>query len=182
MNRLEYDFVFHLGLGVYDCFDKILIERGAVNTRVDSRDAAGNKPANSYCTSHIEQGVVLQPHDKSHITRKLRIMDGHLTSGGYHVYVAEARLKNSYICNETNYDGICAMNSAYGQGKQLEVTAESKVGNMHSMSPICCVYAISSKVYFLHIPYPYQKDDRNYTKLADAGDSKSCWQCNFLQP
>jgi hypothetical protein len=38
-NRSDYDVVIHIGLGVYDCHDKILLERGAINKRCNSPDA-----------------------------------------------------------------------------------------------------------------------------------------------
>ena len=128
---------------MYDCFDKIIIEHGAINVRVRAQDAAGNHPTTETCTSLTDPGEVLYPACKSAVSKKLGIMDGHTTQGAYQVCVAQARHKNSYICNETNYNALQAMNEAHESGKPKEV-------------------------YFIHIPYPKDKNDFNYDKLADA--------------
>ena len=57
--------------------------------------------------------------------------------------VVDARPKNSYICNETNWDAIRALNS----------TKDTGVKNPQA-------------VYFLHIPYPEIKGQ--YKELAAA--------------
>lgn len=48
----QYDVVIHMGLGVYDCHDKILVEDGAWNGRV-GKDAAGHESG-----ATIEMGQV----------------------------------------------------------------------------------------------------------------------------
>jgi hypothetical protein len=121
MDRSAYDVVVHLGLGVYDCFDKILIERGAINTRKDAPDAAGNTPSTDVCKSSGSKEDILQPSEKSGVGRKLDIMDGHKTASGYEVQVVGARPRNSYICNETNYDALQATNNSCEAGHLMEV-------------------------------------------------------------
>jgi hypothetical protein len=60
---------------------------------------------------------------------------------GFKVEVVDARPRNSYICNETHYDAIRALNNA-GPSANLQA------------------------VYFVHIPYPAEED--NYEDLANA--------------
>ena len=105
IDRSQFDIVVHLGLGVYDCFDKILLEHGAINKRVQAKDAAGDHPLSENCTDDTAHAGILHPCSLSAVGRKLAVMDGHTSAAAaasgsrYKVQVAQARPKNTYICN-----------------------------------------------------------------------------------
>ena len=92
----DQDVVVHLGLGVYDRTDVLLVEDGAYNLR-RGQDAAGERRDGPIDPA---LGEVFAPPPET--TRRVRAVDGE-TLGGYHIEVKAARSDNSYLCNETHF-------------------------------------------------------------------------------
>jgi len=131
----DYDAVIHLGLGVYDRLDTIFVEDGAFNRRRGT-DAAGRKLDEPIAT---EVGATLSPAD-ARLTDQIRALDGK-EFAGYRVEVKAAREGNSYLCNETHFWALQALQDSKGAGGKLRAA------------------------YFVHIPYAA---DGDYEALADG--------------
>ena len=125
----DHDLVIHLGLGVYDRFDQLKLERGAYNER-RGKDAAGNarqEPIQS------DAPTTKSAPSASKTDAILDGLDG-LELGDYSVAVAAARPENSYLCNETHYRALLELDAAREAGARLQ------------------------RVHFLHIPYAENDD------------------------
>ena len=125
----DYDIVVHLGLGVYDTFDELMLEDGAYNLR-KGEDAAGR---DSHQTIGGDAGSrVLDATEESGIAGRVRgLNEQHF--GDYTLVVARAREDNAYLCNETHYRALERVNASVRDRARLQ------------------------SAYFLHIPYA--KDD-----------------------
>eukprot|EP00929_Paragymnodinium_shiwhaense_P028814 TRINITY_DN16630_c0_g1_i4.p1 TRINITY_DN16630_c0_g1~~TRINITY_DN16630_c0_g1_i4.p1 ORF type:complete len:285 (+),score=31.23 TRINITY_DN16630_c0_g1_i4:67-921(+) len=82
-----FDAVVHLGLGVYDCRDKILVEDGAYNKR-DGKDALGKLPASGWM-----EFLASETCESGRMHAVVQALDGR-TLGGYQVEAAPARPGN----------------------------------------------------------------------------------------
>ena len=129
----DHDVVVHLGLGVYDRLDTVFVEDGAFNRR-NGTDAAGKALDEAIVA---EVGQVLAPPDAS-ITERVRALDGKQFSD-YRVEVKAARDANSYLCNETHFWALRAVEDSKAAGGRLRAA------------------------YFVHIPYA---SDGDYESLA----------------
>lgn len=125
----QYDVVVHLGLGVYDRFDALMLEDGAFNQR-KGIDAAGRERDESIASM---PGSVLDASTATDIATRVRALDGH-TYGDYTLQVARAREQNRYLCNETHFLALSRVNASVEAGQRLR------------------------HVYFLHIPYAENDD------------------------
>ena len=114
LDLTRYHVVIHLGLGVYDTFHQIKVERGAYNLR-RGRDAAGlnrdepiesNSAALLKAPTRVERGVE-------------QVLKAQLPPP-FRGVLAEAREANAYLCNETHYTSLNQLNSAR-RGRLREV-------------------------------------------------------------
>ncbi len=138
-----YDLVVHLGLGVYDCTDRIVVEKGAWNARSEAPDAAGSSPASGHRLSR--RSTADKPMLEGLMAPKVLRVAGDSKGApplphGFEAELAAARTHNTYICNETHHRALTA------------VAADG----------VRCRSA-----YFLHLPYA-AGDDSSHAKLADA--------------
>ena len=106
LDRAQYELVIHLGLGVYDSFDHIKVERGAYNLR-RGRDAAGQS-RDEQIESSAE--LTLAPDDAIQSGLK-RVMKVKLPKP-FQAELALAREGNAYLCNETHYTALSQLYSA----------------------------------------------------------------------
>lgn len=144
LDRSFFDVVIHLGLGVYDCVDKILVEDGAINKRANLKDAAGNLPPAGMLDEKGPNVLEASPRQR----RAIADIDGRTVSGGgnsdtpplFTVQRVAARPENSYICNETHWSGL--LDVQRGKGRR------------------------PAAVFFVHIPFPKVNED--YEPLATA--------------
>lgn len=129
LDRAEHDVIVNLGLGVYDNTHTLLVERGAYNHR-KGKDAAG-APQDAKIDPAL--GETLQPPADSPIPERVaKLADQRIE--GYDVKVAEARATNSYLCNETHFRALKALEASRAGGGELQA------------------------VYFVHIPYAENGD------------------------
>lgn len=119
----EFDVVFHLGLGVYGKHDTILLEDGAYNSR-NGPDAVGIEGGAS-----LEYGAP-QVLENKRMSAAVRQLDGEHVSEEFVVSTLPARPQNSYICNETHWRGLKALQCS-----------ESRQGRLKA-------------VFFIHLPIP----------------------------
>jgi hypothetical protein len=127
-----FDAVFHLGLGVYDSRSKVLVENGAWNGRA-GKDAAGHVGG-----ATIESGAGAHFLNEKMSLAAMKV-DGTTVGSSaatYAVEAASARPSNSYICNETHWRAL----------KALQLASE-KPGSSRLKS-----------VFFVHIPVPDKTD------------------------
>jgi hypothetical protein len=112
LDLCAYDVVVHMGLGVYDAHDKLLLELGAYNER------RGNDALGATAGHTIDAGgaQVLDPPPT--LARRIAELDGR-TLGGFRIDVARARPENSFICNETHHRALRAQ--ALGAGAPRSV-------------------------------------------------------------
>ena len=138
-----FDLVIHLGLGVYDNTNTILLERGAYNLRGDFPDAEGHPPPARKLCAHVPLGHTLEAPPR--VARGIEAAAA-LTAlpGGFHVAVENAREDNAYICNETHWRALEAVAAAEAAGAQAALRA----------------------AYFIHLPYPRVEDE--YGPMAEA--------------
>lgn len=132
----DVDVIVYIGLGVYDRSDVLQLEAGAYNLREgsDARGQARPGPIDA------EAGEILAAPPDSPISARLAALAGRRFAD-YELRVSEARRGNSYLCNETHYQGLAALHEADGPGERLR------------------------EVYFLHIPAARNGD---YASLADG--------------
>eukprot|EP00929_Paragymnodinium_shiwhaense_P028813 TRINITY_DN16630_c0_g1_i3.p1 TRINITY_DN16630_c0_g1~~TRINITY_DN16630_c0_g1_i3.p1 ORF type:complete len:343 (+),score=66.38 TRINITY_DN16630_c0_g1_i3:67-1095(+) len=128
-----FDAVVHLGLGVYDCRDKILVEDGAYNKR-DGKDALGKLPASGWM-----EFLASETCESGRMHAVVQALDGR-TLGGYQVEAAPARPGNRYICNETHWRALRALEDAE---KLPPATARGDCGGRRLRG-----------CFFVHIPLP----------------------------
>ena len=105
---LSYDMVVHLGLGVYDGTETILLESGAWNER-RGLDALGKA---SGCT--LDAGAPQVLTDQATAANVGALAGGARLAGGHAVQIAEARPANAYICNETNWRALKVRRGVHG--------------------------------------------------------------------
>ena len=135
---LTFDLVVHMGLGVYDTTDKILLECGAYNER-RGNDALG-KPAGHTMDAGAPQ-VLMDETMRANVTA----LDGSRLPGGHTVEMAMARPANTYICNETNW-------------RALKAVAHAKA------NPDCRL----KHAYFVHLPYATSTDETHEQLAASV--------------
>ena len=145
----SFDVVIHIGLGVYDSHSKLLLENGAYNLRSESRDAL-NRPGTGEV---IESGA--QKHLKlgSGMLKRyadLRRQPSTLTTAAgnapaFVVVEAPSRKENSYICNETHWRSLRAVEESGGSDEARLAAA-----------------------YFIHVPYAHPQREAGYDELAAA--------------
>ena len=109
----EYDQIIHLGLGVYDHFDQILIEEGAYNLH-RGRDAL-NKMRDTVINQGKPQILIPPTQVKKGI---LRAMNTHLPSP-FQLVASPARIDNVYLCNATHYRGLNTLLSTHSKLKEV---------------------------------------------------------------
>lgn len=108
LDLLTYDLVVHLGLGVYDCHAKILVEDGAYNGRA-GKDATGQEAGPA-----LDMGAAqVCAHER--MSRVVQGLSGRRVAG-FEVEAARARQSNNYICNETHWRALKALQAAEQQG------------------------------------------------------------------
>ena len=107
LDLLAYDVVFHLGLGVYDGHDKLLIELGAYNERRGG-DAQGSTAGHT-----IDAGSAQELPPPPELERRIMSLSG-TSIQGFKIDVAPARAANTFICNETHHRALRA--HALGDG------------------------------------------------------------------
>ena len=145
LDLTSYDLVIHLGLGVYDCYDKILLEKGAYNLRSASKDVlqvcGPNEPIEAGGAECLPITTAMQRRYDA-LAREPPVL---LTAGDEHctfkVEEAPARPANTYICNESHYRALRACE-----------LPESRL----------------KAAYFIHLPYAREKEDPHHEKLGDA--------------
>ena len=138
---MAYDVVINVGLGVYDGSMRLLVEQGAHNS-ARGADAAGNAPL----SPKQEEGPdVLQVGSMAPSTSAV---DG-LVMGDYTVEAVNARPRNSYICNDTHFRALKAL--------------------QHAQSKLGC--GRLQAVYFIHIPKP----DKSCARFANSAAEKA-WE------
>ena len=108
---LSFDLVVHMGLGVYDNTDTILLERGAWNER-RGNDALGQAaPGNT-----LDSGAPQVLSDGATAANVTALAGVARLAGGHAVRIAEARPANAYICNETHWRALKAVQRAGDRG------------------------------------------------------------------
>jgi hypothetical protein len=161
----SFDVVIHIGLGVYDCDNLLLLEQGAFNGRA-GLDALGHPPPGTTMEVGAGQQLLVPSMQASvaamdgaplQLRRSQHGGGGHVSSGGgggggpappappFTVRVAAARQANSYICNDTHYRSLRALASAEQRRSQGQrETGESLRADDTRLRA----------VYFIHIPRP----------------------------
>lgn len=129
LNLREHELVVHIGLGVYDRFDQLKLERGAYNRR-RGRDAKGEQRGEKIDAAGAE---TKNAPESSQTDAILDALDGR-KFGSYVVDVAAARPENDYLCNETHYRALSELEAARDAEARLQ------------------------RVHFLHIPYAQDGD------------------------
>jgi hypothetical protein len=129
----DVDLIINIGLGVYDRFDALQLEAGAYNRR-QGADAAGQDRSEAIAAGAPD---VLAAPPNSPIPTRIGALAGR-TMAGYEILVAAARADNTYLCNETHYHALQALNAGHGSLRE---------------------------VYFLHIPHAEGGD---YEALAEG--------------
>ena len=135
---LSFDLVVHMGLGVYDSTDKILLECGAYNARFGN-DALG-QPAGQTMDAGAPQ-ILMDETMRTNVTA----LEGSRLPGGHTVETAMARPANTYICNETNWRALKAVEHA-------------------ATHPECHL----KHAYFVHLPYAASKDETHEQLAASV--------------
>lgn len=135
----SFDLVVHLGLGVYDRHDRLVLEHGARNERSSSLDASQAAAASGRL---LEAAAPATLHAGEPMRTKLdRLTDAGRPPlpHGFELVVLRARAANTYICNETHHRALRAVEAGAGP----------------------------SAAYFMHIPYA-AKDDSEHERLGAA--------------
>ena len=135
---LSFDLVVHMGLGVYDNHDTILLECGAYNARFGN-DALG-QPAGQTMDAGAPQ-VLMDETMRANVTA----LEGSRLPGGHTVETAMARPANSYICNETNWRALKAVAHA-------------------ATHPECRL----KHAYFVHLPFATSNDETHEQLAASV--------------
>jgi len=125
----SFDVVIHLGLGVYDRHDTILLENDAYNIRRGPDALAQAPPGHT-----LECGSAqVQPASSGMSARysALQASASAPLAGDFVLALAPARSENSYICNETHWRALKAQHAQTGR---------------------------LSSAYFVHLPYSKDDD------------------------
>eukprot|EP00930_Biecheleria_cincta_P001675 TRINITY_DN102802_c0_g1_i1.p1 TRINITY_DN102802_c0_g1~~TRINITY_DN102802_c0_g1_i1.p1 ORF type:complete len:298 (+),score=36.27 TRINITY_DN102802_c0_g1_i1:43-936(+) len=146
VDYLGFDVVVHIGLGVYDSHCKIIVEKGAYNSR-RGKDAAGHE-AGPTIDMGGEPSLYLD-----RMSRVVSSLDGQNVTG-FEVEAHSARFSNSYICNETHWRSL----------KALQIAQDN--GDMSALKGC----------FFVHIPVPAKETFRSeqerkaYESFSDLSD------------
>ena len=147
LDLMQFDLVVHLGLGVYDCHDNILLEHNAYNLRCDKPDALACKGGGTAIT--VDAAETFEPAALATRYALLALGDTSLP-GGFRLSTAEARSVNTYICNETHWRAL----------KAVEAAAEAPPSGGHQPPRL-------RSAYFIHLPHA-SDDLGGYKGLARA--------------
>ena len=106
----SFDIVIHLGLGVYDSHNVILVENDAYNMR-RGPDALSQSPPGAT----IEMGASQVQHSGAMAPRYAALQASASTPlpGEFVLSLAMPRTENSYICNETHWRALKAEAMGY---------------------------------------------------------------------
>ena len=135
----DFDVVVHMGLGVYDRTDLLLLEAGAYNRR------AGADALKQTAGHTIDAGdqVLDSPSMQERRASLVGPAESIRLDGGFELKLAPARPQNAYICNETHHRALKAqVAAAPGRG------------------PLA--------VYFLHLPYALADDHTELAAAVSA--------------
>jgi hypothetical protein len=147
LDVLSYDVVIHLGLGVYDNKESILVEQGAYNLR-RGNDALGHEPL----ALTIETGAPeVQQSSGEMRERYAALAEEPRLPGGFVLRDAPARRANSFICNESHWRALSAQREAAGG-------IENKNGGNTRLRA----------AYFLHLPYAKADDHKELASAVAA--------------
>ncbi|MFV8755387.1 hypothetical protein ACNOYE_32960 [Nannocystaceae bacterium ST9] len=107
----EHDVIINIGLGVYDRFDALQLERGAYNLQAgaDALGVEANGPIDE------SEGNVLDPPAGSPIAGRIDALVGR-TIAGFTILGAAARAENSYLCNQTHWFALASVDAEGEQG------------------------------------------------------------------
>ena len=143
LDRSSFDMVIHLGLGVYDSTNKILLERGAYNLRCAAKDASGAVGPNQKIEEGGAECLLGNGGMQLRYEALARCPPALVTSANesetFMLVEAPARAANTYICNETHWSALM----------ECEQPGRLKAA------------------YFIHVPYAHE-DDPTHEKLAAA--------------
>ena len=132
-----YDVVIHLGLGVYDCHDKILLERGAYNFRSLSPDAlavsGGGAAISEGEAEEYYSTLGMEMRHEALARSPVALNRTETPTKTFKLETVRARPKNTYICNETHWRALKAVEAA---------EASSSDGGSRLRAG-----------YFIHLPY-----------------------------
>ena len=127
----RHDVVIHMGLGVYDDDDILVVERGAYHRR-EGLDARERPPADAAFALGVGIDEVIRA--PSWLDDGLDMLNGSRCEG-YRLEVKEARFDNVFLCNETHGRALLSLGEGSGGGGLLAA-------------------------YFIHLPYPRAGDER----------------------
>ena len=106
----EHDVIINIGLGIYDRFDALQLERGAYNLQ---RGEDALRVAREGAIDP-RRGEILDPPQGSPIAARITSLVG-TRIGGFEILGAAARPDNSYLCNQTHWYALAALH-ARGEG------------------------------------------------------------------
>lgn len=135
-----FDVVIHIGLGVYDCHNRLVVEHGAFNGR-RGEDALGNEGGNT-----IEYGreALMFTDTQTRILEELKTSLLRSRVENFDVVVKPARQGNSYLCNETHWRAL----------KATQLAENNPKSNLKA-------------AFFLHIPTPSRDTFESESKRID---------------
>lgn len=157
LDHLAYDIVINMGLGVYDSHSRIIVENGAYNAR-GGKDAAGQE-----VSSTIEMGTG-QSLLNDEMAGVVCALHGR-SIGGYDVEVPQARISNNYICNETHWRGLKALEVSERQGPSRTLKACFFV---HIPTPAKESFANEEERKAYELRFCDLSSDTDYTHLANG--------------
>lgn len=102
----EHDVIINIGLGVYDRFDALQLERGAYNLQA-GEDAAGVGVDGAIDPARAQ---VLEPPTESPIAGRIDALVG-TRIADYEILGASARAENSYLCNQTHWFALASVHA-----------------------------------------------------------------------
>ena len=150
LDLLSYDVVIHMGLGVYDRHDTILVENDAYNLR-QGQDALAHSPPGHTIEMGAPQ-VLVQGSAMQGRYRELAANASAALPGDFVLSLAPARVSNSYICNETHWRALKARERAEVEAPSLSPSSSG---------------AVLGASYFVHLPYA-RDDEKDHRQLAAA--------------
>ena len=139
LDLMHYDVVVHIGLGVYEGHTTLLLEKGAYNERRGADASAQPPPGHT-----IEHGAPQEMYVDSMQARYSALAHAAALPGDFQLKLEGARPKNAYLCNETHYRAL----------KAVDLTSTARRG--------------PSAAYFLHIPYARMGAEDDHSELAAA--------------
>lgn len=145
LDLTAFDIVIHIGLGVYDSHDTLLLEHGAYNFRGTGADAlrtaGANEPIEPGAPKHLKlsEAMLKRYADLRREPSKLA-----QSSAEFSVVEAPSRKENAYICNETHWRALRAV--------EASMSADGR----------------PAAAYFIHVPYANPDRVAGYEELAHA--------------